>query len=56
MSAPLEEELDGLVFEITGFFQVNTDAALLLYQNGWFISLATRQQWHVISRSLKDMP
>jgi len=26
-----EEELDGLVFEITGFFQINTDAALLLF-------------------------
>ncbi|MCL2121665.1 MAG: TRAM domain-containing protein [Clostridiales bacterium] len=29
---PLEEELDGLVFRISGFFQVNTGAALLLYQ------------------------
>jgi len=29
---PLEEELDGLVFNISGFFQVNTGAALLLYQ------------------------
>ena len=29
---PLEEELDGLVFGISGFFQVNTGAALLLYQ------------------------
>jgi len=28
---PLEEELDGLVFGISGFFQVNTDAALILY-------------------------
>ena len=28
---PLEEELDGLVFGISGFFQVNTGAALLLY-------------------------
>ena len=29
---PLEEELDGLVFQISGFFQINTGAALLLYQ------------------------
>ena len=29
---PLEEELDGLVFGISGFFQVNTEAALLLFQ------------------------
>lgn len=29
---PLEEELEGLVFKISGFFQVNTGAALLLYQ------------------------
>ena len=28
---PIEEELDGLVFAISGFFQVNTGAALLLY-------------------------
>lgn len=32
LSQPLEEELDGLVFRISGFFQVNTGAALLLYQ------------------------
>ena len=32
LSPPLEEELDGLVFQISGFFQVNTDAALLLFQ------------------------
>ena len=31
-SPPLEEELDGLVFGISDFFQVNTGAALLLYQ------------------------
>jgi len=29
---PLEEELDGLVFQISGFFQINTAAALLLYR------------------------
>jgi len=29
---PLEEELDGLVFQISGFFQVNTGAALLLFR------------------------
>jgi len=29
---PIEEELDGLVFTISGFFQVNTGAALLLYR------------------------
>ena len=28
---PLEEELDGLIFKLDGFFQVNTDAALLLF-------------------------
>jgi len=32
LGAPLEEELDGLVFRISGFFQVNAGAALLLYQ------------------------
>ena len=32
LNQPLEEELDGLVFRISGFFQVNTCAALLLYQ------------------------
>ena len=32
LNPPLEEELDGLVFGISGFFQVNTAAALLLYQ------------------------
>jgi len=32
LNRPLEEELDGLVFHISGFFQVNTEAALLLYQ------------------------
>jgi len=31
LKLPLEEELDGLVFRISGFFQVNTEAALLLY-------------------------
>jgi len=30
LSQPLEEMLDGLVFGISGFFQVNTSAALLL--------------------------
>jgi len=29
---PLEEELDGLIFRLEGFFQVNTGAALLLFQ------------------------
>ena len=32
IDGPLEEELDGLVFGISGFFQVNTAAASLLYQ------------------------
>jgi len=32
LSPPLEEELDGLVFKLEGFFQVNTEAALLLFQ------------------------
>ena len=31
-STQLEEELDGLIFGISGFFQVNSGAALLLYQ------------------------
>ncbi|MDR0489629.1 MAG: class I SAM-dependent RNA methyltransferase [Oscillospiraceae bacterium] len=31
LSQPLEEELDNLVFQISGFFQINTGAALLLY-------------------------
>ena len=29
---PLEEELDGLIFRLEGFFQVNTDAAIQLFQ------------------------
>ena len=29
---PIIEEMDGLVFNVTGFFQVNTAAALLLFQ------------------------
>jgi len=32
LNPPLEEELDGLVFRLEGFFQVNTEAALLLFQ------------------------
>ncbi|MCL2125193.1 MAG: class I SAM-dependent RNA methyltransferase [Oscillospiraceae bacterium] len=32
IGADLEEQLDGLVFGISGFFQVNTNAALLLFQ------------------------
>ena len=32
LSPPLEEMLDGLIFGISGFFQVNTSAALLLYR------------------------
>jgi len=31
LNPPLEEELDGLVFSVSGFFQVNTGAALLLF-------------------------
>ena len=30
--SPSTEELDGLIFKVEGFFQVNTDAALLLFQ------------------------
>jgi len=32
VSQPLEEELDGLVFSVEGFFQINAEAALLLFQ------------------------
>jgi len=32
LNEPLEEELDGLIFKVSGFFQVNTGAALLLFQ------------------------
>ena len=32
INPPLEEKLDDLVFGISGFFQINTGAALLLYQ------------------------
>ena len=32
LGKPLEEELDGLIFKVSGFFQVNTGAALLLYR------------------------
>ena len=31
LTLPLEEELDGLTFKIEGFFQINTEAALLLF-------------------------
>lgn len=31
LEQPLEEELDGLVYGISGFFQINTGAALLLF-------------------------
>jgi 23S rRNA (uracil1939-C5)-methyltransferase len=31
MTPPIEEEHDGLVFRISGFFQVNSEAALLLF-------------------------
>jgi len=32
ISPPLEEELDGLVFRISGFFQINTETTLILFQ------------------------
>jgi len=32
LTPPLEEELDGLVYKVSGFFQVNTEAALLLFK------------------------
>jgi len=32
VSQPLEEELDGLIFCVEGFFQVNIEAALLLFK------------------------
>ena len=32
ITPPYEEELDGLVFKVAGFFQVNTEAALLLFK------------------------
>jgi len=32
LNEPLEEELDGLIFKVSGFFQVNTGAALLLFK------------------------
>ena len=32
LDKPLEEELDGLIYQVSGFFQVNTKAALLLFQ------------------------
>jgi len=32
LNQPLEQELDGIVFKVAGFFQVNTGAALLLYR------------------------
>jgi len=32
LQEPFEVELDGLVFQLNGFFQVNTGAALLLYK------------------------
>ena len=39
----LEEELDGLVFRISGFFQVNTGAALLLYQKAREYAALTKE-------------
>jgi len=32
LEQPLEEMLDGLIYKLKGFFQVNTDAALMLFQ------------------------
>jgi len=32
LDKPLEEEMDGLVFNVSGFFQVNIEAALLLFK------------------------
>ncbi|MCL2627251.1 MAG: class I SAM-dependent RNA methyltransferase [Oscillospiraceae bacterium] len=32
LNEPIEEELDGLIFKVSGFFQVNIGAALLLFQ------------------------
>ena len=32
LKIPLEEELDGLTFSISGFFQINTAATLILYK------------------------
>ena len=32
LEPPLEEELDGLIFDVSGFFQINTGAAMLLCQ------------------------
>ena len=32
INPPLEEEMDGLIFGVSGFFQINTGAALLLFQ------------------------
>ena len=43
-SKPLEEKLDGLVFRISGFFQINTGAALLLYQKAREYAAMTKNE------------
>jgi tRNA/tmRNA/rRNA uracil-C5-methylase (TrmA/RlmC/RlmD family) len=41
---PFEEALDGLVFRISGFFQVNVGAALLLYQKAREYAAMTKNE------------
>ena len=43
-SAQLEEKLDGLIFGISGFFQVNTTATLLLYKKAREYAALTKSE------------
>ena len=44
LSKPIEEKLDDLVFQISGFFQINTGAALLLYQKAREYAAMTKNE------------
>ena len=44
LEPPLEERLDGLIFRISGFFQVNTGAALLLYNKAREYAALTKRE------------
>ena len=47
LEPPLEEELDGLLFRISGFFQVNTEAALLLFERAREYAALTKKETRI---------
>jgi len=44
LEPPLEEVMDGLLFRISGFFQVNTEAALLLFRRAREYAALTKNE------------